>query len=109
MNLSSVLTSIWLLQQEAELTKSGSSERETKSNKPPAPSQPQPQPQAKKTKASASSSGPSLFDLLRKQASEVEQAMLKPASAAAAKNWGNDAEAFSVFAPKTFTLSKRKL
>jgi hypothetical protein len=106
MNLS-VLTSIWLLQQEAELTKSGSSERETKSNKPPAPSQPQPQ--AKKTKPSTSSSGPSLFDLLRKQASEVEQAMLKPASAAAAKNWGNDAEAFSVFAPKSFTLSKRKL
>lgn len=106
MKLSSVLTSIWLLHQETELTKSLSSERETKSTKVPAPAQPQPQ--AKKTKPSASSSGPSLFDLLRKQASEVEQALLKPASAAVAKNWGNDTEAFSVFAPKSFTLSKRK-
>jgi len=62
----------------------------------------------KKPRPSQSLSGPSLFEMLKKQSKELEQDLKKSTTSPITKKWASNTEAFSMFATKKSVIPFRR-
>jgi len=62
----------------------------------------------KKQRPTQAPSGPSLFEMLKKQSKELEQDLKKNTTSAITKKWASNTEAFSMFATKKSVIPFRR-